>query len=280
MANTSGQISLQLSSFCASLKTKNKTDPENHIWKNYHRWQCLFVYSLDNAHSIIYLHFIFTQKLPRGHFHSNSRSFLQQRERWWQEDLSSVKMWLAMWNGSVPADPLERQICRADGFARRPWRLISYNLWPLRRPMKNGLPCSSGLRAHVRRGGLLPCQEEVGSISLPAYSSLALQMAYASQAAVHLHCHMQTQQKVFTSIRTNVSCSKNPWDCFSQICAPQNFEQCHCSDCSARFLPYVSITSHSRHTNPKIPTQELKNFLFLQKTQRWNVDVFKSDIRI
>lgn len=71
MANTSGQISLQLSSFYASLKTKNKTDPENHIWKNYHRWQCLFVYSLDNAHSIIYLHFIFTQKLPYGHFHSN-----------------------------------------------------------------------------------------------------------------------------------------------------------------------------------------------------------------
>jgi len=31
MANTSCQISLQLSSFYASLQTKNKADPENHI---------------------------------------------------------------------------------------------------------------------------------------------------------------------------------------------------------------------------------------------------------
>lgn len=209
---------------------------------------------------------------------------LYSEERWWQEDLSSVK-WLAMWNGSVPADPLERHICRADRFARRPWRLISYDLRPLRRPVKNGLPCSSGLRARVRGGGLLPwgawpCQEEVGSRISACLLLSCTQMTHASQAAVHLHCNTQTHQKVFTSIRTNVSYSKTPWDCFSQICAPQNFEQCHCSDCSALFLPYVSITSHSRHTNPKIPTQELKNFLFLQKTQRWNVDVFKSDIRI
>lgn len=74
VANTSGQISLQLSSFCSSLKTKNKTDPENLFWKNYHRWQCLFVYLLDNAHNIIYLHFIFTQKLPCGHFYSNRKA--------------------------------------------------------------------------------------------------------------------------------------------------------------------------------------------------------------
>lgn len=46
------------------------------------------------------------------------------------------------------------------------------------------------------------------------------------------------------------------------------------------FLPYISITSRSRHANPKISTQELKNFLYLHKTQRWNVDVFRSDIHI
>lgn len=45
-------------------------------------------------------------------------------------------------------------------------------------------------------------------------------------------------------------------------------------------VPYLSITSHSRHTNPKILTQKLKNFLYLHKTQRWNVDVFKSNICI
>lgn len=74
MENTSGQISLQLPNFCASLKTKNKTDPEiTFEITNYHRWHRLFVYSLDNAHSIIYLHFIFSQNLPHGHFSSNTQ---------------------------------------------------------------------------------------------------------------------------------------------------------------------------------------------------------------
>lgn len=124
------------------------------------------------------------------------RSLLQQRGRWWQEDLSGLKMWLTVQNDTIPADPLERHICRADRFARRPWRLISYVLRLFRRPVKNGLPRCLGLCAHVHKGGLLPWgawpyQEGVGSYISACLLLSCTQMAYPSQAAVHLHLHIQ-----------------------------------------------------------------------------------------
>lgn len=124
---------------------------------------------------------------------------LYSEERWWQEDLSSVK-WLAMWNGSVPADPLERHICRADRFARRPWRLISYDLRPLRRPVKNGLPCSSGLTevgCYLEEPDLV--RRRWVPVSLPAYSSLALKW------------HMPVKQQcICTATRKRIRRSSHP----------------------------------------------------------------------
>lgn len=155
-------------------------------------------------------------------------SLLQQRRRWWQEDLSHVKMWLVVQNDTIPAAALGRHICRADGFARRPWSPISYDLRPFRRPVKNWLPCLLGLSAHVHKGGLLPwgawlCQEEVGScisaclllsctqngISQPNNSAFAPPHA-SVKGGLHIH-------------KNKCQLFRKPWNYFIPMHCPPKF---------------------------------------------------------
>lgn len=103
-----------------------------------------------------------------------------------------------------------RHICRADRFARRPWRRMPYDVRQFRRwqRSKNGFPHSLGLCAHVDKGSLLPweawpCQEELDSCSsaclllsciqngISQSSSSAFALPHASVIdGLHIQCQL------------------------------------------------------------------------------------------
>lgn len=88
MESTSGQISLQLPSFCASLKTKNKTDPEltfeititDDITYLCTQWIML---------TVSYICILFSDRTWSFFFQYAGLFYI---ERWWQEVLKAVKM--------------------------------------------------------------------------------------------------------------------------------------------------------------------------------------------